>query len=114
MLSLNRRKVAAAAAGVLSVGVSLVGTSIPASAAVSSVDPAASQTGPSRNTDTSTVTTTCAYGLVIVLANPFNSSVLPCGTQPGWTGVPIPASPTSGGPLSYGPYGGAGQQVGGR
>jgi hypothetical protein len=41
MLSLNRRKVAAAAAGVLSVGVSLAGTSIPASAAIRSVDPAA-------------------------------------------------------------------------
>jgi len=112
MLPVNRLMIAAAAAGVLSVGVPIAGTSVTASAAVRTADPSVSQTLPSR--DTSTVTTTCTYGLVIVFANPFNSSVLPCGTQPGWTGVPMPATPTGAGLLNHGPYGGAGQPVGAR
>jgi hypothetical protein len=66
----------AATAAVLSVGVPLAAPSTPAKAAVGAVDPAESQTTPSR--DTSTVTTTCTNGLIIVLASPF--TVIPCAT----------------------------------
>ena len=75
MLSLHRRMVvAAAAAGALSVGVPLAGSTVSASAAVFPGGPAQSQSAPSR--DTTTVTTTCTYGLVIVLASPFMN--IPC------------------------------------
>jgi hypothetical protein len=79
MLSRNRWMAVAAAAGALSVGVPLAGPTITARAAVGAVDPVESHTAPSRNT--TTVTTTCTYGVIIVLATPFTTSVVPC-TQP--------------------------------
>lgn len=89
-LSLNRWIAAAAAAGALSVGVPLAGPTITARAAVGAVDPA-----PPR--DTTTVTTTCTYGVIIVFATPFTANLLPCA-QPlsgGGTAPSMPASSTS-------------------
>ncbi|HEY2702317.1 MAG TPA: hypothetical protein VGL20_01380 [Candidatus Dormibacteraeota bacterium] len=74
-LSVNRSMVvAAAAAGLVSAGVPPPGPSIPASAAVTAVRTPA--TGDGQGGDTTTVTTTCTNGLIIVLA-PW--TVLPCG-----------------------------------
>jgi hypothetical protein len=92
MLSRNRLILAAAAAGALSVGVPLAGPTITARAAVGAPDPA-----PTR--DTTTVTTTCTYGVVIVFATPFTANLLPCA-QPlsgGGTAAPVPANSTSAG-----------------
>lgn len=85
MLSLTCR-MAAAAAGALSVGV----PTITARAADGTVDPA-----PAR--DTTTVTTTCTYGVIIVFATPFTANLLPC-SQPlsaGRTAASTPAGSTS-------------------
>ncbi|MEA2618986.1 MAG: hypothetical protein QOE72_4769 [Chloroflexota bacterium] len=89
MLSLTCR-MAAAAAGALSVGVPLAGPTITARAADGTVDPA-----PAR--DTTTVTTTCTYGVIIVFATPFTANLLPC-SQPlsaGRTAASTPAGSTS-------------------
>jgi hypothetical protein len=79
MLSFDRRRAAVAAASVLSAGVALAGPSIPARAAAGAVAPPSTSDGQSPTEpshDTTTVTTTCTTGLIIVLASPFSN--IPC------------------------------------
>ena len=72
--SLSRRMVTAVATGAAGIGLALAGTTIPAQAAVTPAGGDQSRTASSP--DTTTVTTTCATGLMIVLVAPFAS--IPC------------------------------------